>query len=144
MTPPGTGLISQGNDAWVVKQIFLSARTIRSITQSNVISILLKGLFSKRMEIAWLTWKNRIMHSVNTYLFFVSLKLEQRVRSMHLFYQVDQQPVDDNNMIAYIYFVAFIILGSFFVLNLFVGVVIDNFNSLKKKVKIHTACLGKL
>lgn len=37
-------------------------------------------------------------------------------------------------MIAYIYFVAFIILGSFFVLNLFVGVVIDNFNSLKKKV----------
>ena len=49
-------------------------------------------------------------------------------------------------MIAYIYFVAFIILGSFFVLNLFVGVVIDNFNSLKKKVKIHTACLeiGKL
>ena len=84
------------------------------------------------------------MHSVNTYLFFVSLKLEQRVRSMHLFYQVDQQPVDDNNMIAYIYFVAFIILGSFFVLNLFVGVVIDNFNSLKKKVKTHTACLGKL
>ena len=86
------------------------------------------------------------MHSVNTYLSFLSLKLEQSVRSMHLFYQVDQQPVDDNNMIAYIYFVAFIILGSFFVLNLFVGVVIDNFNSLKKKVKVHTACLriGKL
>ena len=84
------------------------------------------------------------MHSVNTYLFFVSLKLEQRVRSMHLFHQVDQQPVDDNNMIAYIYFVAFIILGSFFVLNLFVGVVIDNFNSLKKKVKTHTACFGEV
>ena len=64
------------------------------------------------------------------------MKFEQNVRSLHLFYQVDQQPVDDNNMIAYIYFVAFIILGSFFVLNLFVGVVIDNFNSLKKKVKI--------
>jgi len=82
------------------------------------------------------------MHSMNTCLSFLSLKLEQSVRSMHLFYQVDQQPVDDNNMIAYIYFVAFIILGSFFVLNLFVGVVIDNFNSLKKKVKIHTACFG--
>ena len=82
------------------------------------------------------------MHSMNTYLSFLSLKLEQNVRSLHLFYQVDQQPVDDNNMIAYIYFVAFIILGSFFVLNLFVGVVIDNFNSLKKKVKIHTACFG--
>ncbi|KAJ7374231.1 hypothetical protein OS493_007307 [Desmophyllum pertusum] len=47
--------------------------------------------------------------------------------------EVDQQPQKDSNMIAYIYFVAFIILGSFFVLNLFVGVVIDNFNSLKKK-----------
>ncbi|XP_068683417.1 sodium channel protein 1 brain-like [Montipora foliosa] len=47
--------------------------------------------------------------------------------------QVDHQPVADNNMRAYIYFVVFIILGSFFVLNLFVGVVIDNFNSLKKK-----------
>ena len=82
------------------------------------------------------------MHSMNTYLFFVSLKHEQSIRSLCLFYQVDQQPVDDNNMIAYIYFVAFIILGSFFVLNLFVGVVIDNFNSLKKKVKIHTACFG--
>ena len=82
------------------------------------------------------------MHRVNTYLSFVSLKLEQINCSLHLFYQVDQQPVDDNNMIAYIYFVAFIILGSFFVLNLFVGVVIDNFNSLKKKVNIHTACFG--
>lgn len=50
------------------------------------------------------------------------------------FFQVGQQPTEDNTMIAYIYFVAFIILGSFFVLNLFVGVVIDNFNSLKKKV----------
>ena len=48
--------------------------------------------------------------------------------------QVDYQPIEDNNMVAYVYFVAFIILGSFFVLNLFVGVVIDNFNTLKKKV----------
>ena len=56
------------------------------------------------------------------------------VDSVIFLFQVDQQPKVDNNMIAYIYFVAFIILGSFFVLNLFVGVVIDNFNSLKKKV----------
>ena len=51
-------------------------------------------------------------------------------------FQMDQQPQKDNNMVAYIYFVAFIILGSFFVLNLFVGVVIDNFNSLKKRVSV--------
>jgi hypothetical protein len=30
----------------------------------------------------------------------------------------------------------FIFFGSFFTLNLFVGVIIDNFNALKKKVKI--------
>ena len=32
------------------------------------------------------------------------------------------------------FFVVFIIFGSFFTLNLFIGVIIDNFNMLKKKV----------
>lgn len=36
----------------------------------------------------------------------------------------------------YIYFVAFIIFGSFFTLNLFIGVIIDNFNQQKKKISI--------
>lgn len=40
----------------------------------------------------------------------------------------------ENNLVAYSFFVAFIVVGSFFVLNLFVGVIIDNFNTLKKKV----------
>ena len=44
-----TGLISQRNDVWAVKQRFLAARTISSTTQSHIISILLKGLFAKRM-----------------------------------------------------------------------------------------------
>lgn len=34
----------------------------------------------------------------------------------------------------YLYFVFFIIFGSFFTLNLFIGVIIDNFNEQKKKV----------
>lgn len=34
----------------------------------------------------------------------------------------------------YIYFVVFIIFGSFFTLNLFIGVIIDNFNQQKKKI----------
>jgi len=33
----------------------------------------------------------------------------------------------------YLYFVIFIIFGSFFTLNLFIGVIIDNFNQQKKK-----------
>ncbi|KFQ62706.1 Sodium channel protein type 2 subunit alpha, partial [Pelecanus crispus] len=34
----------------------------------------------------------------------------------------------------YLYFVIFIIFGSFFTLNLFIGVIIDNFNQQKKKI----------
>ncbi|XP_068728661.1 sodium channel protein 1 brain-like [Montipora capricornis] len=46
---------------------------------------------------------------------------------------VDMQPQFENKLASYCFFVAFIVVGSFFVLNLFVGVIIDNFNSLKKK-----------
>ncbi|ETE72660.1 Sodium channel protein type 5 subunit alpha, partial [Ophiophagus hannah] len=44
------------------------------------------------------------------------------------------QPCFENNVYAYIYFVVFIIFGSFFMLNLFIGVVIDNFNQQRKKI----------
>uniref|UniRef100_A0A8C4YLQ3 Sodium channel protein n=1 Tax=Gopherus evgoodei TaxID=1825980 RepID=A0A8C4YLQ3_9SAUR len=44
------------------------------------------------------------------------------------------QPRKDNNIYMYLYFVVFIIFGSFFTLNLFVGVIIDNFNQQKKKI----------
>ncbi|XP_062583302.1 sodium channel protein 1 brain-like isoform X2 [Saccostrea cucullata] len=47
--------------------------------------------------------------------------------------EVDQQPSFENNLYMYLYFVAFIIFGSFFTLNLIIGVIIDNFNALKKK-----------
>jgi hypothetical protein len=45
---------------------------------------------------------------------------------------VDQQPRRDHSPLIGLYFVAFIIVVSFFALNLFVGVVIDNFNEIKK------------
>ena len=48
--------------------------------------------------------------------------------------QVDEQPIAENNLAAYIFFVFFVVAGSFFVLNLFVGVIISNFNRLKAKV----------
>lgn len=48
---------------------------------------------------------------------------------------VDLQPSREANLYAYIYFVIFIVCGSFFTLNLFIGVIIDNFNMLKKKVR---------
>uniref|UniRef100_A0A8C8SSJ5 Sodium channel protein n=1 Tax=Pelusios castaneus TaxID=367368 RepID=A0A8C8SSJ5_9SAUR len=46
----------------------------------------------------------------------------------------DQQPQWEHNLYMYCYFVCFIIFGSFFTLNLFVGVIIDNFNQQKKKI----------
>lgn len=48
---------------------------------------------------------------------------------------VDLQPQREANLYAYLYFVIFIVCGSFFTLNLFIGVIIDNFNMLKKKVQ---------
>ncbi|XP_030624395.1 sodium channel, voltage gated, type VIII, alpha subunit a isoform X1 [Chanos chanos] len=47
--------------------------------------------------------------------------------------QVEDQPKYEDNIYMYIYFVIFIIFGSFFTLNLFIGVIIDNFNQQKKK-----------
>ncbi|XP_022248143.1 sodium channel protein para-like isoform X2 [Limulus polyphemus] len=44
-----------------------------------------------------------------------------------------EQPEDEVNIYMYLYFVFFIIFGSFFTLNLFIGVIIDNFNEQKKK-----------
>lgn len=43
----------------------------------------------------------------------------------------------EDNLYMYLYFVAFIIFGSFFTLNLFIGVIIDNFNQQKKKISIN-------
>ncbi|XP_017279978.2 sodium channel, voltage-gated, type I-like, alpha isoform X1 [Kryptolebias marmoratus] len=45
----------------------------------------------------------------------------------------DEQPEYERNFVMYVYFVVFIILGAFFTLNLFIGVIIDNFNQQKKK-----------
>ncbi|KAM9444994.1 sodium channel, voltage gated, type VIII, alpha subunit a isoform 3-T3 [Clarias gariepinus] len=47
--------------------------------------------------------------------------------------RVEDQPVYEDNIYMYLYFVIFIIFGSFFTLNLFIGVIIDNFNQQKKK-----------
>ncbi|XP_029109347.1 sodium channel protein type 4 subunit alpha-like [Scleropages formosus] len=47
---------------------------------------------------------------------------------------VEEQPIKEFNIYMYLYFVIFIIFGSFFTLNLFIGVIIDNFNQQKRKI----------
>lgn len=44
---------------------------------------------------------------------------------------VDLQPRRDHNPLATLFFVSFLVVGNIFVLNLFVGIVIDKFNRLK-------------
>ena len=46
------------------------------------------------------------------------------------------QPDFEASFISYLFFLVFIFVGSFFTLNLLVGVIIDNFNRLKKEVSL--------
>ena len=52
----------------------------------------------------------------------------------------DKQPIFENTFVAYVFFLVFIFVGSFFTLNLLVGVIIDNFNRLKKEVSHEVKC----
>lgn len=47
--------------------------------------------------------------------------------------EINENPDYEASKYNYFYFVIFIVCGSFFTLNLFIGVIIDNFNALKKK-----------
>jgi hypothetical protein len=47
---------------------------------------------------------------------------------------IGMQPKYNNNPVVSIYFVSFIIIGNIFILNLFVGIVIDKFNRLKDRM----------
>ncbi|CAF4075639.1 unnamed protein product [Rotaria sordida] len=49
--------------------------------------------------------------------------------------EIDAQPEYEINVYSLVYFVLFIIFGSFLTLNLFVGVIIDNFNEQKRKLR---------
>jgi hypothetical protein len=44
---------------------------------------------------------------------------------------IDLQPKRDNNIALSLFFIAFMVVGSMLIINLFVGVVIDNFNKIK-------------
>ncbi|XP_050192234.1 LOW QUALITY PROTEIN: sodium channel protein type 10 subunit alpha-like [Myiozetetes cayanensis] len=48
--------------------------------------------------------------------------------------EINEQPEFEASLYMYTYFVVFIIFGSFFMLNLFIGVVISNFNQQRKKI----------
>lgn len=47
---------------------------------------------------------------------------------------VGKQPKYNNNQLLSLYFISFIVIGNIFILNLFVGIVIDKFNRLKDRM----------
>ena len=49
---------------------------------------------------------------------------------------IDLQPEKDANLSTIIFFLGFMIVGSQFIINLFVGVVIDNFNLIKEQEEL--------
>ena len=47
---------------------------------------------------------------------------------------IEEQPSQNNKEGWVFYFIVYILVGNFFIVNLFVGVVIDNFNKIKDKL----------
>ncbi|XP_076802540.1 LOW QUALITY PROTEIN: sodium channel protein type 4 subunit alpha B-like [Clavelina lepadiformis] len=89
-------------------------------------------------------WKNLHINFDNVAISYVALLQVATFKGwMPIMYaavdapgEVNQQPIRDNNVAYYAFFVAFIIFGAFFTLNLFISVVIDNFNQQKKKFEL--------
>lgn len=74
--------------------------------------------------------------TLNMIYFYNSIPFKKSVLVTCFFFswQVEEQPIKEINLYMYLYFVIFIIFGSFFTLNLFIGVIIDNFNQQKRKI----------
>ncbi|XP_026180481.1 sodium channel protein type 4 subunit alpha B isoform X1 [Mastacembelus armatus] len=86
-------------------------------------------------------WKNLKVNYDNVGMGYLSLLQVATFKGwMDIMYaavdsrEVDSQPMYEENLYMYLYFVCFIIFGSFFTLNLFIGVIIDNFNQQKAKL----------
>ncbi|XP_064574879.1 sodium channel protein type 2 subunit alpha-like [Zonotrichia leucophrys gambelii] len=86
-------------------------------------------------------WKNVKVNFDNVAIGYLSLLQVATFKGwMEIMYaavdstEVEKQPKYEHNLYMYLYFVAFIVFGSFFTLNLFIGVIIDNFNQQKKKL----------
>ncbi|XP_054907724.1 sodium channel protein type 4 subunit alpha B isoform X2 [Poeciliopsis prolifica] len=86
-------------------------------------------------------WKNTKINFDNVGMGYLSLLQVATFKGwMDIMYaavdsrEVESQPMYEDNLYMYMYFVCFIIFGSFFTLNLFIGVIIDNFNQQKAKL----------
>ncbi|XP_030915597.1 sodium channel protein type 5 subunit alpha [Geospiza fortis] len=87
------------------------------------------------------TWTNSVVNFDNVGMGYLALLQVATFKGwMDIMYaavdsrEIDQQPQFEARLRMYAFFVVFIIFGSFFMLNLFIGVVISNFNQQRKKL----------
>ncbi|NXV85515.1 SCN4A protein, partial [Calonectris borealis] len=87
------------------------------------------------------TWTNNAVNFDNVGMGYLALLQVATFKGwMDIMYaavdsrEIDDQPKFEAFLAIYMYFVVFIIFGSFFMLNLFIGVVISNFNQQRKKI----------
>ncbi|XP_068861825.1 sodium channel protein type 5 subunit alpha-like [Aphelocoma coerulescens] len=87
------------------------------------------------------TWTNNVVNFDNVGMGYLALLQVATFKGwMDIMYaavdsrEIDQQPLFEERLSMYVFFVVFIIFGSFFMLNLFIGVVISNFNHQRKKI----------
>ncbi len=57
---------------------------------------------------------------------------------------VDQQPIENYNEWRLLYFISFLLLVAFFVLNMFVGVVVENFHRCRREQEAEEKALRAL
>ncbi|XP_016161683.1 PREDICTED: sodium channel protein type 5 subunit alpha-like [Ficedula albicollis] len=87
------------------------------------------------------TWTNSVVNFDNVGMGYLALLQVATFKGwMDIMYaavdsrEINQQPKFEARLRMYAFFVVFIIFGSFFMLNLFIGVVISNFNQQRKKI----------
>ncbi|XP_014729142.1 PREDICTED: sodium channel protein type 5 subunit alpha-like [Sturnus vulgaris] len=87
------------------------------------------------------TWSNNAVNFDNVGMGYLALLQVATFKGwMDIMYaavdsrEINQQPIFEARLHMYAFFVVFIIFGSFFMLNLFIGVVISNFNQQRKKI----------
>ena len=70
----------------------------------------------------------------------LELWLENMYRAMDAPTEIGKQPTENNSWPSVFYFVVFVIIGSFLVVNLFVGAVVNTFSKVPMRVPAVALC----
>ncbi|ESO08974.1 hypothetical protein HELRODRAFT_109965 [Helobdella robusta] len=121
----------------MIKIVFESGHYVIQGTNDTLTRELCKKNFSVTRNY---TWFNPKVNFDNVLIGYLSLFQIATFKGwMDIMYaaidsrEPTEQPLFEDRVGVYLYFVLFIVFGAFFTLNLFIGVIIENFNMQKKK-----------